>query len=353
MASVNGSTLIAAFIVCSAVTTAAVADCKLLQIAELPVSVAHNRPLIDAKINDQPVKILVDTGASYSFLWEDEAKHLGLPLRQIAGLKMYGVDGEAQALAARVNHLQIGAFTFKDMDLTVIGTNRDPRTKGWDPSALVLGEDFFSKFTTEFDFAHGVIRLLKPEGCQPEQLAYWGKTYSLAELERTNEGVPSIKANVLVNGQHVMAVLDTGAVTSHISQAAARRAGFTPDPSAGAVSKSTGLAGRALEVWTGTFASFAIGDEVVRNVRLRIADLFGRDKVQDTGSNLERPIDDLPSMLIGCDFFISHHVMVLFKEHKLLFTYNGGPIFQTIEPDAPPAVTASAEDNPTQAADNH
>jgi len=341
-------------IFCTALAPAALADCKLLQIAELPVSVVHNQPLIDAQINDQPVKVLVDTGAAYSFLWEDQARQLRLPLQQVTGFHLYGIDGEARALATQVKRLQIGSFTFKDMSLTVIGTDRRPHSKG-SASALVLGEDFFAKFTTEFDLAHGVIRLLKPEDCKPEQLAYWGKAYSLADLDRTNEGYPSIEANVLVNGQHVVAVLDSGATTSHISQAAADRAGFTPAPSGvAAVDKSTGIAGKAVQVRVGTFNNFAIGDEVVRNVKLRIADLFGRDKVQDTGSNLARPLDDLPSMLIGCDFFISHHIMVLFKEHKLLFTYNGGPIFQTIEPNAPPPdETANAAGKPPQAADNH
>jgi clan AA aspartic protease (TIGR02281 family) len=316
------------------------ADCKLLQIAELPVSVAYNQPLIDAQINDQPVKILVDTGASYSFLWEHGARQLGLPLQQSA-FHLYGVDGEARTLATQVKRLQIGAFTFKDMSLVVVGTDRKAHSQG-SASTLVLGEDFFSKFTTEFDLAHGVIRLLKPEDCKPEQLAYWGKAYSLAELDRTNEGYPSIEVNVLVNGQHVIAIMDSGAGTSHISRAAADRAGFSAAPEE-ASEKSMGIAGKTLQVHEGMFKSFAIGDEIVRNVKLRIADLFGRAKVQDTGSNLERPLDDLPSMLIGCDFFISHHIMVLFKEHKLLFTYNGGPIFQSIEPNAPPPDDTAAD----------
>ncbi len=59
-------------------------------------------------------------------------------------------------------------------------------------------------------------------------------------------------------------------------------------------------------------------------------------------------------MLIGCDFLISHHIMVLFKEHKLLFTYNGGPIFQTIEPNAPPPdEAASAAANPPPGTADH
>jgi hypothetical protein len=39
-------------------------------------------------------------------------------------------------------------------------------------------------------------------------------------------------------------------------------------------------------------------------------------------------------MLIGCDFFLAHHVLVLNRQRKLLFTYNGGTVFQ-IPPSAP------------------
>ena len=32
-------------------------------------------------------------------------------------------------------------------------------------------------------------------------------------------------------------------------------------------------------------------------------------------------------MLIGADFFLSHHVYVANSQRKLYFTYNGGPVF--------------------------
>jgi hypothetical protein len=41
-------------------------------------------------------------------------------------------------------------------------------------------------------------------------------------------------------------------------------------------------------------------------------------------------------MLVGCDFFLSHRILVLAKEHTLLFTYNGGPVFQLVKSSAPP-----------------
>jgi hypothetical protein len=32
-------------------------------------------------------------------------------------------------------------------------------------------------------------------------------------------------------------------------------------------------------------------------------------------------------MLIGADFFLSHHIFVSNSQHKLYLTYNGGPVF--------------------------
>jgi hypothetical protein len=111
----------------------------------------------------------------------------------------------------------------------------------------------------------------------------------------------------------------------------------------GATPTSTvvGIANRRLESWVGTFDSVSIGDETIRNVKLRVADLFGNDKAAETGSRISRAVEG-SSLIIGFDFLLSHRVLVLAKEHKLLFTYNGGPLFQFVAPDVQPAGIAEA-----------
>jgi hypothetical protein len=74
----------------------------------------------------------------------------------------------------------------------------------------------------------------------------------------------------------------------------------------------------------------------MRNVQLQIADLFSADATEELGSRLRRPLEDSPSMLVGCDFFLSHRILVLAKEHTLLFTYNGGPVFQLVKSSTAP-----------------
>lgn len=314
---------------CLPFAAAAFGACKIGQIAELPVTIKANRPLLQGQINGQPIEVLVDTGASSSFMWAGAATRLGLKVVGVSGLRIFGVGGEAIVGETVINHLQIGAFTAKNLEILVI---QSKASRSADRPAMVLGEDFFSGFAAEFDLAHGVLRLLKPEGCPLDQLPYWADSYSMAELEQANPSNPRILTRVRLNGKPVDAILDTGAGTSVVARPIAANAGVTPwlDGKQMA-SKTSGVSGTLIHSWVGMFATFAIGDESIRNVRLQIADLFNNDQVTDTGSHISHIAEDLPNMLIGCDFFLTHRILVLFKARKLLFTYNGGPIFQVIQ----------------------
>ena len=317
--------------VATACTRSALGACKIVQVAQLNVSNTNNRPVVDGKIEGRDVEILIDTGSSFSFVFQDAATRLGLPLHGVSGLRVFGVGGEAQAYSTLVKQLQFGSFTIKDLPLVVIGKRREDRPQA---PALVLGEDFLSNYTTEFDLAHGVILLLRPEGCRYDQLPYWAKTYSLSELEPMRADDPQIGTEVLINGKRVSAHLDTGSRTSIISSQAAHRVGSAIGLDDQGTEKTVnGIAEKPVQSSLAEFDSLSIGDETIHNVKLRIANLFGRDTAMETGSHISKPIEDLPDMLIGNDFFRSHRVMVLPQEHKLLFTYEGGPIFQVIEPD--------------------
>ena len=59
-----------------------------------------------------------------------------------------------------------------------------------------------------------------------------------------------------------------------------------------------------------SFASFKVGDEEIRNPRLR-------------GGDTREGAD----MLLGADFFVSHRIYVSSTQRKMYFTYNGGRVF--------------------------
>ncbi len=319
---------------CLATAPNAFGTCKIVRLAELQVSLVRNRPLIEGQVNGHVVKILVDTGSTFSFIREEEAKQLGLKVNAVQNISVFGVGGKARFGATVLKEIKFGPFADKNLPLAVVGPQLGQHQG---EATLILGEDFFSNFSTEFDFAHGVIRLLRPEGCKPDQLAYWSDQYSMAELISADPERARIQTIVVLNGKHVDAILDTGASTSTVSQSVAKKVGVDPSQdgtkSAGSV---TGLAGKPIEVWVGTFGAFAFGDEKIKNVKLQIADLFTADTQTTTGSRIPQRLDGLPEMLLGTDFFRTHRILVLFKERKLVFTYNGGPIFHNIKIDADP-----------------
>jgi predicted aspartyl protease len=325
---------ICAGVLALALASAANAGCKIVQLAEWPVSHANNRPLVEGKINGQPVKVLIDTGANATFVWRWTADALGLPLSGAEGVRIFGAGGEAQIAATMVKALEIGAYRANSTRLVVMGSDHEKPQE----SGLVLGDEFFSSFSTEFDIAHGFVRLLRPEGCKADQLAYWSNTYSLAELQPTRVENPHIMLTVMVNGKHVNAILDTGAPTSMLDASVAERIGIKPGATA-ETATVRGLGPQSFPTWVGTFDSVAIGDETIRNVRLRVGDMFGKDKIVSTGSRIGRSTwTDSTEMLLGFDFLLSHRVLVLPKEHAVVFTYNGGPLFQYVAPPTEQAV---------------
>lgn len=299
----------------------AVAACRIGILAELHVSLVHGLVVANAEVDHKPARMLIDTGSDLTFVWSDGAQRLGLPVKYIGGLKFYGVGGQARVAQTVLEQLQIGAMHANTMHLPVISSGAG-RTHDAD---FVLGDDVLTEYAIEFDLAHGIVRILRPNGCAIDELPYWTTTYSQADLERGG----GIVTRVIVNGKAVDASLDSGSSGSVITRRAAERAGVTPwitHPSAaGAI---IGVGGRRVKSWEGRFDSFSIGDETIRHVPLQIANLFGADKAVHVGSHIPKSVGSQPDMIIGIDFFMAHHLLLLPRKHKLLFTYLGGSVFR-------------------------
>jgi predicted aspartyl protease len=306
-------------------------QCKI-QLFDLPVAVVHNRALLSGEINGQPITIFVDTGSVTSFIWRSETNRLGLAVLDSPNIAM-AAGGSVHVQHALVKQLALGKLTAADVDFIVVDREK-PRPE---LAAMVLGESFFSRFSSEFDLGHGAIRLMHAKGCEPEQMVYWSKTYSLAKLTRPVADGDQIRTEVLLNGVPVSALLDSGAFTSLVTTAAAARANVTPNmPGVAASGSVTGVGPHSAKSWVGTFDTFALGDEQIRNAKLRIADVFEYDTSTHTGSRIAVVGNDLPSMLIGADFFLSHRILVPENGRDMVFTYVGGPVFQTIHKESVP-----------------
>ena len=289
------------------------AACRMSKMAELPVTMLDLRPLIDAKINDKDVRFEVDSGAFYSMISAASAAELGLKIKSAPyGMRVVGIGGVTKPSVATVDLFTVAGFPVRNMQF-LVGGSLSTLDSG---SAGLLGQNIFGVTDVDYDFANGKIRFIKSDECPRDaMLAYWvigGQAYSVMDIDPISVYHPHITSSAYLNGAKIAITFDTGAGVSMLSLRAAERAGIDPK-SAGVVDAGAvrGIGSGVVKSYVGVFSSFKVGDEEVQHAKLRFGGTLGIDT----------------DMLLGADFFLSHHVYVALNQHKLYFTYNGGPVF--------------------------
>lgn len=316
---------------------AAAEPCKLGRLAELPVIMEGMEPLVHASINGRDELFIADSGAFFSTLTPAAAREFQLTLEPAPfGFRLEGFSGSTEAWITRVPKFTIFNIDVPKLPFLVAGNDLGRGVVG------VLGQNVFRLGDVEYDLANGVINIMRTKGnCSKTSLAYWTSAkhepYSRIDIEFATAQRPHTTAEAYLNGSKIRVLFDTGAGVSYLTLRAAKRAGITPD-SPGVTSAGITYGGygrRTVRTWIAPFASFKIGDEEVRNTHLRIADT-------------ELSGDD---MLVGPDFFLSHHLLVASSQRALYFTYNGGPVFDLTRGPAPAPAPAPADASTTAGAE--
>jgi predicted aspartyl protease len=309
------------------------AACRLVT-AEAPVTMMGLRPMVDAKVDGKPIKMLLDSGAFGSSLTATFAAQAKLPpvtAKAIGSLVPTAANTITTGIKGRLTDtglvvaptFEFGGASFPNVKFLTI------RDLGGGASGLV-GQNLLHTSDNEYDFKAGMLRLVRPQDCAGANLAYWatpGMTYSVAPLETESHSGSHNMTVISINGQPMRAYFDTGADTSFITAHAAAKAGVrTSDEGVLSAGESHGLDGD-VKIWVATFASVKIGDEEIKNAKLAI------------GDTATAAFD----VLIGADFFMAHHVYMANSQGKIYFTYSGGPVFRT---SAPPPRQAAADGDP-------
>ncbi len=305
----------------------------------LPVTMDDGSPVVEAKINGAEVRFIADSGAFYSVISPGVAQELHLHLQPGPfGMVMQGIGGSTSG----IDLVDIKSFSLGDTpnfhaDFAVGGSEEGPGVAG------LIGRNILRMVDTEYDLADGVIRLVQPKGCGKLPLAYWLKPdqpFGEVDMESEDDGPrsevfrPPIRASAIVNGKRIVVEFDSGSPGSMLTLAGARRLGI--DLNAKGVEQTGLIAGvgrHQVRSWIAPVDSFGIGGEAIQHTRLRVGDF---------------EMDDA-DMLLGDDFLLSHRVFFAGSQHKIYFSYNGGPVFKLeASPGAPTAVAAGSE--PTDAA---
>jgi tetratricopeptide (TPR) repeat protein/predicted aspartyl protease len=282
--------------------------CTLSRLAELPITMVGARPTVPVKINGHDSPFIIDSGAESDILSLSWANRFDIHSAIVPGRALAGIGGIQRVRHATIDQFNLAGLPLRNMEFTVAESGLENSVAG------VVGEKILGAFDTEYDFANGVVRIFKPENCSDsDSLAYWsdGKA-SVAPIE--GQGAHHlIVTGVMVNGQRMRAVWDTGAPRSFLTEWSAKQAGVTVKTRGAQYAGPVGGFGNGVsESWIAPFDSFVVGGEKVANTRLRFMDA-------EVGSY---------DMLLGFDFFLSHRVYVANSQHKVYFTYNGGPVFR-------------------------
>ncbi len=290
------------------------AECSLARLKELPVTMDGSRPTVTAQINGVDALFTLDSGAFWSMLTPAAAEQYKLRVdrNRVPGLYVEGIGGRVDVGVATVATFTVFDVPIHKVDFIVGGSEPGRGTIG------LLGQNLLRIADIEYDLAQGTLRLFRAKDCKRADLAYWvksGTPYSVMDIQAATPLLPHTVGTAYLNGAKIRVTFDTGASSSIVGLNAAAKAGIKPGgPGAEPAGYSTGLGRRPVQTWIATFPSLKIGDEEVRNARLRFGDLGQLD------------------MLLGADFFLSHRIYVASSQGKLYFTYNGGPVFNLTSP---------------------
>ena len=285
-----------------------------IETMSIPVRLVDRRPVATLQLNGVAVPMLVDSGAFYSFLSASTAQQLGLPLRKPPShLEVRGVTGPVQGLrVTTVKSVRLEEAELEYIEFLVGGSEMGAGIMG------VLGRNFLSIADTEYDLAHGVVRLVFPKGdCDKTSLAYWAGDAPVIEAPMLSysRSDRTVRVEVQVNGRRLEAVMDTGATNTVLTLGAARKAGIE-EKGLTPAGRTSGAGADLAQAWLANVERFEFGGEKIRDNRLLGTDVSSRDS----------------DMLLGLDYFLAHRVYVSRLQGKVYATWNGGRVFPPSRP---------------------
>lgn len=302
---------------------AAWADCQMSELFEMPVAMQGLRPVVPAKVNGVDAQFMLDSGNYES--WLSSAGASRLRLKATLAMSDYRSESAGGSPMANVGTLALGGVAFKEVPFEVDDFSAGSGVDG------AIGQKLLKAGDVDYDLHDGVVRLMKPQDCGDQPLAYWlkpGETFGEADLSSGGVFGTDATANATINGVGLKVGFRTGLPVSLLTQQAARKLGINlNDPnvvSAGTIDWE----GDAVKLWIAPIKSFAFAGEEIRNTSLRVtsADITGYD------------------LMLGADYFLSHRLYFSNQQRKLYVTYVGGPVFAAYNEGAKEGPKPQAEE---------
>ena len=270
--------------------------CRLDREADLPMAAGTSYAVVSARIDGQPVSMLLDTGDERLAIRAQMQAVLRLPEDLHHTTIMHGIGGASTAHDLIIQRFELGGTELPQSGASVMNLPAVPVVDP--PLAGVIGGQILSGYDVEFDFAARRVLLWQRSGCDAATPA-WQGTYASADLERSTGSLMTVP--VAINGQHLRALLDTGALTTTVSVEAASRLGLTAAAlAAGRTAVTRGADGRDVFTHVARLHSVAIGAARRTDMPVLVAPVH-------------IPFADL---LLGADFFQHHRLWIAYAAQR-------------------------------------
>jgi predicted aspartyl protease len=304
---------------------AALADCsplKLVTSVDLESTADGHVHYVPVQLDGKPAKLLLDTGAANSTIWQPSAASFGLKSHSRRSI-VYDVNGR-QSNQEVITSLSIGRLTGNDIHIALAPQGLED---GDPDGAGLLGGDILQNYDISIDFGTNKLDILSPDHCAGK-VVYWPQR-PIAIIPFDMPDGAHIVFPVTLDGKEVTATLDTGASNSTLLATIARDkfnvVAGTPDTTkVGAVNgDKTAIA------YAHTFAILSLDGLEVHNPVIhiipdRMSQHFDTRPQIGTHLNTKNPIDN-QQMLLGMNVLKYLHVYIAYKEKKLFITPAGTP----------------------------
>ena len=294
---------------------ASATSCRIVAEAKLPMREFHGHFITTVSINNQPVPMMIDTGASHTVLSPRFADMAGLAQDMNQSVHNSGIGGRTASQHPRVVHsIKFGPIALQDYDLPT--GNIVPADQEADPTSPVglLGTDLLAKYDVELDFPNRRMTLYSISSCEGHFVPWTGE-YQAFQPTRTDKNLLVIP--IVLNGHTMRATIDTGSNRTSVTREATLDAGvdataLDQDPA----SLMTGANG--VNVHTHRFDTMTVDRTTFRNASVLVQD-----------AELPPYMD----MLLGMDFL---------HWRKLWISYATTQVFMQAPPNQAPRGDSTA-----------
>jgi predicted aspartyl protease len=269
-------------------------ECESNRLATVKTdTLSDGRIKIPVNVEGRPLFFMVDTGGTETTIKWEQAKELGLAPKQTSQ-KLLGVAGSMMNAYVTSSNFSLGELNIKNLPIYVEARNL-AEADG------TLAPDVMRDYDVDIDFARNSLSLISQDHC-PGQAVDRTPTGSIViPMAVTGDG--HVRFLVKIDGQDIMATLDTGSVISFISMRATALLGIDPKAPELRLVRDTGT----YQVSTYPFKSLDFGRVSVRNPPIAI---FSDNFAKGLGSDL----------ILGTDVLRHMHLYIAYGEKRLYIT---------------------------------